>query len=128
MGISADIVLFKRAEKIDCIGDYNDSCENIWRIVNTYGDKPIKEFRELFGSDTEYVRVKTICYIGSGECFHKGILDNYDEDIGLIKLKDSYHLIKEDIWEIIKEALEKHFHVEIEYILAREDLYIDLNY
>lgn len=125
MSISADIVLIKKynGEKIK---DNDDIC--VFNLKNNYGNSIIKEIQELYGEDVEYVQEKTICYIGDGYCFKKGILDDYENNIGVMKLKNNYHLIKNEDFERISKFLENKFQMEIKYILEKEDLYINLCY
>ena len=106
MGISADIIIVKdKAENNKYIGEYSS-------IVNICGK--------------EYIYYKEIIYIGSSKDFHNGILENYKDNEGILKLKDGWEYIKNK--ESIQKSLEEYFKYDLEYIFENNSLFINLNY
>jgi hypothetical protein len=120
MGISADLILLKKADK-----NYNG--EILPYNIDTYPDFVREEIKKDFGEGKYFVG-KILCYIGGGNEFESNVLRNYDNTIGLLKLKDNLDVLNKETKNRILTFLENYFKIDYEYILERNDLYIELNY
>lgn len=120
MGICADLIILKKVNE-------HYTGENLPYNIETYPDFIREQIKKDFDGG-KYFKATTICYIGSSYAFTKEVLRNYENTIGLLKLKDNLDLLTEETKNKLFLILENYFKIELKYILERNDLYIELNF
>ena len=126
MGISADLIILKKYDKNEKIR--MDEYVTVFNLEHNYCQNIITEMKEKYGNDITHLKELILLYIGDGNVFKKGILSDYDNNLGVLKFKDNYHFIKDTRLEEIKLELVNIFKQDFETILKNDNLYINLNY
>lgn len=125
MSISADLIILKPLTEEEFLieSKFNPSVLNIKEFF--ISSKIIEEYFNKY--NTYFFKEKIICHIGSSYSFKDNILDNYEENIGILKLKDNIDKLNNDTFDILKDFLLNKYKIDWEYILEI-DFYINLNY
>ena len=114
MGISADLILFTEKKTED------------YFLYDWLTKKNKKLLEEIYPENTFFFFYRTIFYIGNSSAFTENILNNYNENEGLIHIKEAYPFIVKK--EKFEKKLTDFFKIPIEYILENKNLFVNLNY
>lgn len=126
MGISADLIILKPYDKNEKIR--MDEYVTVFNLENNYGKDIISNMKQKYGNEITHLKETILLYIGDGNVFKKGILSNYDDNLGILKFKDNYTFIEDKKLEELKLELFNIFKKDFDTILKDDNLYINLNY
>jgi len=126
MGINADLIILKPYDKNEKIR--MDEYVTVFNLENNYGKDIISNMKQKYGNEITHLKETILLYIGDGNVFKKGILSNYDDNLGMLKFKDNYKFIEDTKLEELKLELFNIFKKDFDTILKDDNLYINLNY